>query len=58
MIAIGAHGGFILAAYAVTIVVLGGLFAWIVRDGRAQKRRLKDLEARGVRRRSAAKVAE
>lgn len=47
------HGGFILAAYLVTAAVLAGLFAWIILDGRAQKRRLADLEARGIRRRSA-----
>ena len=48
------HGGFILAAYAVTIVILAGVFLWIILDGRAQKRRLAELEARGIRRRSAA----
>jgi len=47
------HGGFILAAYAVTVLVLAGMFLWIVLDGRAQKRRLAELEARGIRRRSA-----
>jgi heme exporter protein D len=51
------HGGFILASYAVTLVVLAGMFLWIILDGRAQKRRLADLEARGVRRRSAGSAA-
>lgn len=55
MIAAGTHGGFILAAYLVTVAVLSGLFIWIVIDGRAQKRRLAELETRGVRRRSAGK---
>ena len=55
MIATGTHGGFILAAYLVTVAVLSGLFVWIVIDGRAQKRRLAELETRGVRRRSAGK---
>jgi heme exporter protein D len=50
---LGDHGGFILAAYLVVAVVLAGLVVWIVRDGRALKRRLADLEARGIRRRSA-----
>ncbi len=53
MSALGNHGGFILAAYLVTILVLAALVAWILLDGRALKRRLADLEARGVRRRSA-----
>jgi heme exporter protein D len=47
------HAGFIAAAYIVTALVLAGLVAWIAVDGRAQRRRLADLEARGVRRRSA-----
>jgi len=47
------HGGFILAAYLVTAVVLVGLAVWIILDGRTQRRRLADLDARGIRRRSA-----
>jgi heme exporter protein D len=47
------HAGFIAAAYIATAVVLVGLLLWIVADGRAQRRRLADLEARGIRRRSA-----
>jgi len=47
------HAGFILGSYAVTLVVLVGLVAWVVIDGRVLKRRLAELEARGVRRRSA-----
>jgi heme exporter protein D len=54
MPALSYHGGFILAAYAVTALILAGILLWIVFDGRAQKRRLAELEARGVRRRSAA----
>ena len=48
-----AHAGFIIAAYAVTAVVLVAMVAWIVLDGRRMQRRLDELEARGVRRRSA-----
>jgi heme exporter protein D len=47
------HAGFIAAAYLTTAVVLVTLVVWIVADGRMQRRRLADLEARGVRRRSA-----
>jgi heme exporter protein D len=47
------HAGFIAAAYVATALVLAGLLLWIVADGRAQRRRLADLEARGIRRRSA-----
>ena len=52
---LGPHGGFILAAYLATVVVIGGLVCWVILDGRAIRRRLKDLEARGIRRRSASK---
>ena len=48
-----AHFGFILASYLVTAAVLLGLVLWTALDGRAQRRRLSELEARGVRRRSA-----
>jgi len=48
-----AHAGFILAAYLLTAVVLAGLIVWIVIDARTQKRRLAELEAQGIRRRSA-----
>ena len=47
------HAGFIVAAYATTAVVILVLIVWTVADGRAQRRRLADLEARGIRRRSA-----
>jgi heme exporter protein D len=47
------HAGFVAAAYIATALVLAGLLLWIVIDGRAQRRRLADLEARGIRRRSA-----
>ncbi len=55
MIEGGAHAGFIIAAYVVAGAVLLGLLAFIVLDGRAQRRRIADLEARGIRRRSAAR---
>lgn len=55
MIEGNAHAGFILAAYLLAVAVLVGMTAWIVVDGRAQRRRIADLEARGVRRRSAAR---
>jgi heme exporter protein D len=57
MIEGGAHAGFILAAYLLAAAVVIAMVAWIVIDGRAQRRRIADLEARGVRRRSAGKGA-
>lgn len=47
------HAGFIIAAYAATAVVLAVMVGWIILDGRLQRRRLNELEARGIRRRSA-----
>jgi heme exporter protein D len=46
------HIGFIVAAYAAAIVVVGALIAWVLLDYRAQRRALADLEARGFSRRS------
>ncbi|MEJ8574780.1 heme exporter protein CcmD [Microbaculum marinum] len=46
------HYGFIFAAYAVTAIVLVGLIAWVVADGRTQKAALDELDRRGIRRRS------
>lgn len=53
MAVFGDHGGFILAAYLIFGAVLAVLVGWIVLDGLWLKRRLADLEARGIRRRSA-----
>lgn len=49
----GEHGIFIIACYGVSLLTLGLLALWIVLDGRAVRRRLDEMEARGVRRRSA-----
>ena len=49
---LGPHAAFIWSAYGVFAVVLVGLIAWLVLDGREQQRRLADLAARGVSRRS------
>jgi heme exporter protein D len=46
------HTGFIVAAYLLTVVVLVALIVWVFWDGQVQRRRLAELEARGVRRRS------
>lgn len=50
---LGDHGGFIVAAYLAATIVVVGLIGWTILDGRALKRQLADLEARGIRRRSA-----
>lgn len=52
---LGPHAAFIWSAYVVTAVVLGALLAWLGWDAARHRRRLSELEARGVRRRSGAK---
>ncbi|MGJ3265180.1 MAG: heme exporter protein CcmD [Salinarimonas sp.] len=42
------HTPFILASYAATILVIGGLVVRMILDQRAQKRALAELEERGL----------
>jgi heme exporter protein D len=49
---LGTHAAFIVTAYAAAVVIVGGLIAWVLLDHRAQLRKLAELEARGVTRRS------
>ncbi|WP_082312471.1 heme exporter protein CcmD [Chelatococcus sp. CO-6] len=51
------HAGFIIASYALTGLVVGGLVLRAVVEHRALRRALEQLEARGVRRRSARQEA-
>jgi heme exporter protein D len=48
----GAHAGFIMAAYAVAAAIVIALVLWVMADYRAQRHALAALEARGVARRS------
>ena len=48
----GPHASFIVAAYAVTALIVGALILRAVLDHRAQIRALADLESRGAGRRS------
>lgn len=50
---LGPHAVFIWASYAAVLVIVASLIVWVVADGRRLERRLAELEARGVRRRSA-----
>jgi heme exporter protein D len=49
---LGPHAFFIVAAYVVTGVIVGGLILRAVVEHRSQRRALAALESRGVRRRS------
>ncbi len=50
---LGSHADFIIAAYGVTFVAVAVLASFVVADDRKQRRLLAELEARGIRRRSA-----
>jgi heme exporter protein D len=50
---LGPYTTFIVASYALAALVVAGLIGWIALDYRRQRRTLRDLEASGVRRRSA-----
>ena len=49
----GPHTDIILVCYALAVLVIAGLAGWLIWDGRRQSRALADLEAQGIRRRSA-----
>jgi heme exporter protein D len=51
---LGPHSSFIIAAYAIALLVVAGLILWVELDNRAQRRHLKRLQAQGVTRRSGA----
>ena len=49
----GPHAPFIIASYALVTGTIGALIGWLIADGRATAAKIAELEARGVRRRSA-----
>lgn len=49
------HLAFVSIAYGVTALTILVLIAWVLFEQRARRSELAELEARGVRRRSAAK---
>ena len=55
---LGQHAAFIIAAYAATFVAIAALAFFLVEDDRKQHRLLAELEARGIRRRSARGLSE
>lgn len=46
------HIAYVTAAYLGAALTIVGLALWILLDQRARRRELKDLEARGIRRRA------
>ncbi|HXW22984.1 MAG TPA: heme exporter protein CcmD, partial [Rhodomicrobium sp.] len=53
MFDLGPHAGFIWLSYLAAALCVTGLVLWVWTDERTQRRRLADLERRGIRRRSA-----
>ncbi len=49
---LGPYASFIIVSYALVALVVLGLIVWIAADQRRQQNALRDLEARGVTRRS------
>ena len=52
MFNLGEHAGFIWLSYGAAALCVTALVLWVWIDERTQKRRLADLERRGLRRRS------
>jgi heme exporter protein D len=49
---LGPHATFIIAAYGAAFVIVAALIGWVIFERRQLERRLAELEARGVTRRS------
>jgi len=49
---LGPHAGFIVGSYGFAALVVAAVITWVVVDHRQQARRLAELEARGITRRS------
>lgn len=50
---LGPYASFIVVSYVLVALVVAILIVWIALDYRSQTRTLRDLEARGITRRSA-----
>jgi heme exporter protein D len=57
MIDLGPHAVFIVSAYLGVALALAGLIGWTLYDARRTAKKLADLEARGIRRRSRGSAA-
>ncbi|MDD7909447.1 MULTISPECIES: heme exporter protein CcmD [Pseudovibrio] len=49
---LGRHAGFVIAAYVVATLVIGGIVLFVRADQKKQEKDLQELEAMGLRRRS------
>jgi heme exporter protein D len=53
---LGPHAAFIWISYAAVTIVVAGLIAWLILDGKRQAADYEALEKRGIKRRSAGAV--
>jgi heme exporter protein D len=53
----GPYASFVLGSYGIAAVVVLALVVWVIADYRRQRALLRDLEARGITRRSARETA-
>ncbi|WP_157014501.1 heme exporter protein CcmD [Mesorhizobium xinjiangense] len=51
------HAMYVAAAYGISAMAIAALIGWLIGEQRARKAELAELEAHGVRRRSAGKDA-
>jgi heme exporter protein D len=56
MIELGPYADYIVWAYAGVTLLVVGLIGWVIYDARRVNARLKSLEERGVKRRSAGRT--
>jgi len=49
---LGPYAAFIVSSYAIVALVVLILIAWVITDHRRQQAQLRDLEAKGITRRS------
>ncbi|MEY9755691.1 heme exporter protein CcmD [Bradyrhizobium yuanmingense] len=55
---LGPYGSFIVASYAAVALVVAILIGWVMLDYRSQTQRLRELEQRGITRRSGRSATE
>ncbi|WP_271527854.1 heme exporter protein CcmD [Bradyrhizobium sp. CCBAU 25338] len=58
IMSLGPYASFIVTSYAAAAVVVAILIGWIVLDYRSQTQRLRELEERGITRRSGRSATE
>ncbi|WP_158671691.1 MULTISPECIES: heme exporter protein CcmD [Bradyrhizobium] len=58
MMSLGPYASFIVTSYAAAALVIAILIGWVMLDYRSQTQRLRELEERGITRRSGRSATE